>query len=332
MSKWSSVALHEVCVMYQPKTISGKDLVAGGAYPVYGANGRIGFYDHFNHTDSEVTVTCRGATCGTVNVIPGPSWITGNAMVVRPRNEDILKSYLARALRTIDYSTVITGAAQPQITRAKLEHAVIPLPPITEQRRIAAILHKADEVQTKRRAALEALETLAEAVFIEMFGDLVTNPKGWKSQYVGDLLAQPLRNGVSPSTAGAVVAEVLTLSAITGARFQSTAVKTAPFEKSPDESRRVQAADFLMCRGNGNLRLVGRGHFAPADMPDVVFPDTMIAARFDGSQITPLNRPGFHRDSVVCETSVLRCRSDGSSSLRSLPAGFCRSRCGCGGC
>ena len=64
------------------------------------------------------------------------------------------------------------------------------VPPLTEQRRIAAILDKAEEVRAKRRAALETLETLSQAIFIEMFGDPVTNPMGWSVSPLGDLASQ----------------------------------------------------------------------------------------------------------------------------------------------
>lgn len=185
MSKWPKVSLNEVCKMYQPQTIGGRDLLNGGRYPVYGANGQIGFYGRFNHADAEVTVTCRGATCGTVNVIPGPSWITGNAMVVKPLDERITKGYLARVLSATDFSSVITGAAQPQITRKPLERVVIPLPPIEEQRRIAAVLDKADEVRDKRRAALDTLDTLTKSIFIEMFIRRVSERNGWRSTPLG---------------------------------------------------------------------------------------------------------------------------------------------------
>jgi type I restriction enzyme S subunit len=55
----------------------------------------------------------------------------------------------------------------------------IPLPPLAEQQRIAAILDQADALRTKRRAALAQLDALAESIFIDMFGDPATNPKGW---------------------------------------------------------------------------------------------------------------------------------------------------------
>ena len=122
------LGLLEICDVYQPKTISTKELIADGEFPVYGANGQIGFYDKFNHEESEVTVTCRGATCGTVNVIPPMSWITGNAMVFKPKDNRIQKGFLEYVLRGVDWSPIITGTAQPQITRASLQDLYIDVP------------------------------------------------------------------------------------------------------------------------------------------------------------------------------------------------------------
>ncbi len=61
--KWPFVELGEVCEMYQPKTITSKEIQSEGKYKVFGANGIIGYYDKYNHEDSEVLITCRGATC-----------------------------------------------------------------------------------------------------------------------------------------------------------------------------------------------------------------------------------------------------------------------------
>jgi type I restriction enzyme S subunit len=77
---WVEATLGEVCEMYQPKTIGLKDLISDGQYPVFGANGLIGYYDKYNHEDPQLLITCRGATCGSVNISNPFSWITGNAM------------------------------------------------------------------------------------------------------------------------------------------------------------------------------------------------------------------------------------------------------------
>jgi len=130
------MSILDVCDIYQPKTISTRELISDGEFPVYGANGQIGYYDKFNHEDSEVTVTCRGATCGTVNVIPPMSWITGNAMVFKPKDNRIQRGFLEYILRGMDWTPVITGTAQPQITRASIKDVYINVPSPGIQREI----------------------------------------------------------------------------------------------------------------------------------------------------------------------------------------------------
>ncbi|HUX41755.1 MAG TPA: restriction endonuclease subunit S [Rectinemataceae bacterium] len=73
-----------------------------------------------------------------------------------------------------------TGASYPAVTDGIIKAARIPLPPLSEQRRIAAILDSADAIRTKRKAAIAKLDELAQAVFLEMFGDPVRNEKGWE--------------------------------------------------------------------------------------------------------------------------------------------------------
>jgi len=71
-----------------------------------------------------------------------------------------------------------TGANLPRLSPKVLETFKIPLPPLEEQRRIAAILDKADGVRRKRKEAIRLTEELLRSTFLEMFGDPVTNPKG----------------------------------------------------------------------------------------------------------------------------------------------------------
>ena len=94
-----------------------------------------------------------------------------------------------------------------------------------------------------------------------------------------------LRNGVSPSSRGRIIEKVLTLSSITQGSFDPSAWKEAQFENSPDADKRVTKADFLICRGNGNKTLVGVGEFSKENRSDLVFPDTVIAARTDKDEV-----------------------------------------------
>jgi len=74
------------------------------------------------------------------------------------------------------------GATFLQVSKADITSLQIPLPPIPEQRRIAVILDKADALRAKRREAIAKLDQLLQSVFLEMFGDPVTNPKGWPTR------------------------------------------------------------------------------------------------------------------------------------------------------
>lgn len=71
------------------------------------------------------------------------------------------------------------GATFKEVSKAVISEVKVPLPPLPEQRRIAAILDKADALRAKRREAIAKLDQLLQSVFLDMFGDPVTNPKRW---------------------------------------------------------------------------------------------------------------------------------------------------------
>jgi type I restriction enzyme, S subunit len=203
--------------------------------------------------------------------------------VLRPNVKKLNGSYLFHWVKTSEFISDMvrksTGASYPAVSDRIILESKIPLPPIAEQKRIAAILDKAEEIRSQRRQALEQLDALTQSIFLEMFGNPVTNPKGWKSLCFQDVLSVPLRNGLSPSNSGTVLSKVLTLSAITGNEFRDSAVKTSTFQTAPPVHQTVNDIDFLICRGNGNIRLVGKAYFPNCSMLDVIFPDTIIAAQ-----------------------------------------------------
>ena len=160
-SKWEVVRLGEICNLYQPKTITSQEIQSNGRYKVFGANGVIGYYDEYNHEDAEIAVTCRGATCGTINYTEPKSWITGNAMVVKPHNKTIDKRFLFHLLSFSDLSETITGTAQPQITRTTLEPYQIPLPPKEIQEKIVSEI---EVLEKKEREAKEKIEKRKEQI------------------------------------------------------------------------------------------------------------------------------------------------------------------------
>ncbi len=82
------------------------------------------------------------------------------------------------------------GANLPRVSPGDVEQFLVPAPPLSEQRRIADILDKADALRRKRKEAIALTEDLLRSTFLKMFGDPVTNPKGWPSETVDDLCAR----------------------------------------------------------------------------------------------------------------------------------------------
>lgn len=136
-----------------------------------------------------ILIVKDGATTGKTSLVREDSF-DGSAAV----NEHVFRlvvdsgktysPYVFHYLRTQKGQTQILsrfhGAAQGGITKEFTDSVRFPLPPLSEQKRIAAILDKADELRRKRRAAIAKLDTLIQSIFLDMFGDPVTNPKGWE--------------------------------------------------------------------------------------------------------------------------------------------------------
>lgn len=154
----------------------------------------------------------------------------------------------------------------------------VPVPPLAEQERIVKLLDEADALRKLRTQADQRTATLIPALFHEMFGDQEECLERWPTTAFVTILAEPLRNGVSPSKSGSHAADVLTLSAITGDEFDLAARKTALFARPPSPDCLVAEGQFLICRGNGNRNLVGSGKVVPATCVTTVFPDTIIVA------------------------------------------------------
>lgn len=110
------------------------------------------------------------------------------------RSEDFAPHYLRHLLVSDEFnakfmSTVSgVGGSLLRARPAEVAKIKIPVPPLPEQRRIAAILDKADALRAKRRAAIAKLDQLLQSVFLDMFGDPVMNPKGWPVLRISDLL------------------------------------------------------------------------------------------------------------------------------------------------
>jgi type I restriction enzyme, S subunit len=134
-----------------------------------------------------------GATASTGFCVlrPNPARMDGRYLFHWVRSPQFVDAMVRRA----------TGASYPAITDRIVLSSSIYLPPLAEQRRIADLLDRADVLRTKRLATIAQLETLIQAIFLDMFGDPETNPRGWPREQLGGFTDR-ITKGESPAWQG----------------------------------------------------------------------------------------------------------------------------------
>lgn len=331
ISTWQEVPLTQLCSPKQWPTISGSDLTASG-FPVFGANGQIGFYSEYNHEEPTLLVTCRGATCGVVNICAPRSYVTGNAMALDDldtRRADLRFMYHALVAR--GFRDTITGTAQPQITRESLRRVTLRLPPLPEQRRIADILDKADAIRRKRKEAIALTEELLRSAFLEMFGDPVTNPKGWPVKLLGEVIDHLDAGWSANGDARERTADefgVLKVSAVTSGIFRAEEHKAVPASAIDRELVTPRRGDLLFSRAN-TRELVAATCLVERDEPRLFLPDKLwrVVPRADAAT-TPYLRFLLAHDRLRSELTKTATGTSGSmlnvsmEKLRGLRAPF----------
>lgn len=160
-----------------------------GPYPYYGANGQQGWIDGFLFNEPLILLAEDGGhfdnpSRGIAYAIDGKSWVNNHAHVLRVRECADFR-YLLHSLKNRDVRSYISGSTRAKLTKGGASRIEIPLPPIEEQRRIAAILDRAEELRAKRRAAIAFLDQLPQAIFHEIFGAPESIFSRWRTAKLG---------------------------------------------------------------------------------------------------------------------------------------------------
>ena len=171
------------------------------------------------------------------------------------------------------------GSLSPRVKWEHLKSYEFELPNMDKQRELAELLWAMDDTKKSYQQLIAATDELVKSQFIEMI-----EPYSQYSTKAGTIM-YGMRNGLSPSRAGEHYAKTLTLSAVTQGVFDENAWKDGYFADCPPNDKRICATDFYICRGNGNKTLVGAGVYSLEDRFDLVFPDTVIAARINEQKI-----------------------------------------------
>ena len=251
------IRLTSICSPKQWRTIPTKDLLDEG-YPVYGANGVIGYCKEYNHTSDTIIIGCRGS-CGNVNIARGKSYINGNAMCLDDLSSDVDILYLYYFLQNYDFRSVISGTTIPQVTKQGLEKIDVVVSSKENQREIVRQLQLLDSIIEERHKELRYFDALIKSRFIEMFGDPVTNLKGWTTKPLLDM--GNCKNGMNFHTGDSGmemhclgVGDFKDLSFIDGTDH----LPVISLNEAPPEESMLRDGDIVFVRSNGNKALVGR--------------------------------------------------------------------------
>jgi len=205
MEAWPTVPIGELFKLKQGTYLKPDDMGENQSeefpFPVYGANGIIGYSNRKMYGERTTLVSCRGANCGVVHYTVPNVWISNNSIACVPKG-DIDPAFYYYVCENTDFGDVITGSAQPQITITNLSSKEFVRPPLPVQRRIAGILSAYDELIENSQRRIKILESMARALYREWFvhfrfpghekhprvasalGDI---PQGWEVKPIGEV-------------------------------------------------------------------------------------------------------------------------------------------------
>lgn len=163
-----------------------------GPYPYYGANGRQGWIDNFIFDETLVLLAEDGGHFGSKTkpisyLVRGKTWVNNHAHVLRP-HKNCDASFLHHMLSYYDVTKYVNGTTRQKLTKSNAQAILVPFPKLPEQKRIAAVLEKADRLRRMRRYARQLSDTFLQSVFIEMFGDPLINSLNWDMEPLGEKL------------------------------------------------------------------------------------------------------------------------------------------------
>lgn len=213
--------------------------------------------------------------------------------VLRPA--DVLDArYLFQFVQTAEFvhslSDLVKAALYPAVADQQVRDQWIPAPELPEQRSIAAKLDGQMAGIERARAAteegLEAARALTRAYLSNVFDGPIAG--SWPKRRLMDLLIQPVKTGISKPFAPAADKRCLTLSAVRDGVLDLAASKPVAVSDAEAEGNWVKPRAFYVVRGNGQIRLVGRGALAPTGYSQpVLYPDLLFEIMTDPDHIDP---------------------------------------------
>ena len=184
----------------------------------------------------------------------GPALLNQRVCRISPSNGELddgyLFHFLPRALKAIEDATPYVTVKHLSVS--DIRQIDIPLPSLSEQRRIAEILDRAEALRAKRRAALAQLDTLTQSIFLDLFGDPATNPRNWPARSFEDVCECRLGKMLDQKQqTGRDRRPYLRNANVQWFSFDLAEVFEMDFDEGARKTFRLQNGDLLICEGGG---------------------------------------------------------------------------------
>lgn len=213
--------------------------------------------------------------------------------VLRPDIKQLDGKYLFyliwnQKFRFIAERSMSGSAGQKRVPASFLQNFEVPLPPLKEQKRITAILDKADAIRQKRQQAIALADDFLRSVFLDMFGDPVTNPKGWEIQPIskvaevqGGLQVTKKREGLP------VTCPYLRVANVYRGRLELSEIKTMQVTEVEQERVALVKNDILIVEGHGNKEEIGRCAMWDGSIENMIHQNHLIRVRVINNRVLP---------------------------------------------
>lgn len=239
-----------------------------GEYPIYGAAGYIGNVDFFHQDKAYVAVVKDGAGIGRTTLLPAKSSVIGTMQYLLPK-DNVLPEYLCYVVRHMHLEKYFSGATIPHIYFRDYKNEEFNLESLEKQAEIIDILSRTEKVIASRQLELNALGDLIKARFVEMFGDMLINPKGLSEKRLDSLadIVSGITKGRKVKSDELYEVPYMAVSNVKDGYIDWTTVKTIMATAAEIDQYRLMPGDVLMTEG-GDPDKLGRGaiiHEPPQD-------------------------------------------------------------------
>lgn len=277
---------------------------------------------------NDIYIALSGATTGKVGIMKREGFLINQRVgVVRLKNENVPINYLFSFLKskTVTILHDAFGAAQPNISPKDLLNYEINIDKYVSMKAIAEKLDKVSGLIEKRKAQIEKLDLLIKSRFIEMFGDLILNPYGWKIVNITEVISGKVTNGFFAKRDEYIDNGNVSILGVANIinRMYSNVEDLPRTNGTPSDIQKfeVRYGDMLFCRSSLVAEGIGKASIVPQDVPpNTLFECHVIRLPLDLDKCVPefmqvLSTTDYFRSQVISQSKTATMTTIGQDGI-----------------